>query len=276
MCKIGNKNLYEAVFEAAIKKVERNAVPDHLLLSGVQLYRAVSPEHMPVITNPAGGINMVSLSSVNECLKARDQSIDRNRFSGVTAAGVPGPKGAVYFFKNQAAGLAELMHYAERDNRLPWEIKTRRVSVPHLMATKAILIVTLKTNMLVADLSIHHQSGAGEVRRFLNDIGREPNVSKLLAGKSLPDMMLDETDYSVSRAVGHAVQCSPHLRGMIAQTARQTERLGETGSNICLFARPGETVSGLKAETALYFFEPGVLPYGEMSRAQVVDISFND
>ena len=247
---INKPDLYQAVLAAALAKVERGAVPDRLLLpNDLKIFRAVSPAYVPVASDVATRTNIVSLSAVQECLKVRDQCTDKNRFTGRAADGKCGPTGGVYFFLSQAAGLAEMLHYAEKD------------------VVEA--VANLTKPKLVADVSLHNQSRSGEVRRFLNEIGKDSNVNRLIAGKNLPDLMLDETDYSVARAIGHAIQGSRRFDGMIAETARETERRGETGSNLVLFGQNGAVVGGLEVETALYFFAPGVVEQEQLMKAKV-------
>ncbi len=278
MGKINKPDLYQAVLAAALVKVERGDAPNRLLLPDRQIFRAVSPEHVPV--TKAAEENMVAGSSVSECLRVRDQCSDKNRFTGTDAVGKCGPAGGVYFFLNQAAGLAEMMHYSEKDiqeavanndfeRMLPMDVASRRVSIPYLMAKKGILVAHLTEPKMVADLSLHSQSGTGEVRRFLNEIGKAPTVNKFLNGRTLPDLMRDENDYSVSRAIGHAIQSSRRYDGMIVETARETERRGERGSNLVLFGSDGSIVGGLKIENALYFFAPGVVAQAQIMKAKV-------
>ncbi len=280
MGKINRPDLYQAVLAAALPKIERGEIPNRLLLPEHRIFRAVLPQHVPIASEVASQDNTVSSSSVRECLKVRDQSNDANRFTGIDGAGKPGPLGGVYFFLNEAAGLAEMMHYAEKDiqdavakndfdRMLPMDVESRRVSIPYLMAKKGILVAMLTAPKLVADVSLHHQSGSGEVRRFLNEVANDSNVSKLLAGRTLPELMLDENDYSVSRAVGHAVQNSRRYEGMIVETARETERRSERGSNLVLFGSDGSVVGGLTVEKALYFFEPGVVADEKIMTARV-------
>ncbi len=278
---INKPDLYQAVLAAALAKVERGAVPDRLLLpNDLKIFRAVSPAHVPVASDVATRTNFVSLSAVQECLKVRDQCTDKNRFTGRAADGKCGPTGGVYFFLSQAAGLAEMLHYAEKDvveavasndfdKMMPFDVASRRVSTAYLMARTGILVANLTKPKLVADVSLHNQSRSGEVRRFLNEIGKDPNVSKLIGGKNLPDLMLDETDYSVARAIGHAIQGSGRFDGMIAETARATERRGETGSNLVLFGKDGAVSGGVEVETALYFFAPGVVAQEQIMKAKV-------
>lgn len=282
---INKPALYEAVLKATLPKVEGGkgcAVPDRWLMPDtVTLYRAVEPKYVPILAcDVATQKRLVSQSAVQECLRVRDQNTPKNRFTGQTAKGTPGPMGGVYFSLNQGAGLAEMMHYAEKGsneavanndfaNMLPYEVATRRASIPYLLARQCILVARLTVPILVADMSLHSQSSFGEVRRFLNEIGKDPEVSKLIVGQTLPDLMLDENDYSVARAIGHALQGSRRYAGMLAETARETERRGESGSNLILFGDNHSVLSGLEVETALYFFDPGVAGQEQIMKAAV-------
>lgn len=278
---IQQPTLYEAVLRAALPRAEVGNLPDRVLLPReVYLYRSTLPEYLPAASSVADRTTFVSLSAVEECLRVRDQSTDKNRFTGCAANGKPGPSGGVYFSLNQAAGLAEMMHYAEKDmvaalatndydKMLPMDVASRRVSIPYLLAQRAILVARPTVPLKVADVSLHNQSRMGEVRRFLNEIGKDPQVSKLLVGRTLPDLMLDETDYSVARAIGHAIQSSRFYDGMLAETARATERSGERGSNMILFGKQNAVVTGLDVVRVLYFFAPGVVAGESIIRATV-------
>ncbi len=268
---INQPALYDAVFKAATTKVQRGQAPDRLLMAdGLRILRAVSPDYVPAFSDVATRQNYVLMSAVQECFRVRDQATDKNRFTGAAANGAPGPSGGVYFALNQGAVLAEAMHYSEKgsndavarndfDKMMPFDVASRRVSIPYLMAKTAIIVARLTAPKLVADVSLYSQSRNGEVRRFLNEIGKEPNVSPLIVGQNLPDLMLDGNDYSVARAIGHAIQGSYRYAGMLAETSRETERLGESGSNLILFDHNQAILKGLVVEHVLYFFAPGVV-----------------
>lgn len=282
---INQPALYEAVFKAAKAKVEGlkgRGVPDRLLMPGeVTLYRSVESHYVPILACDAvTQQSQVSHSAVRKCLLVRDQNTSKNRFTGQTATGSPGPTGGVYFFINEGAGMAEMLHYGEKGsdeavgkndyaNMLPYDVTTKRVSVNYLLARKCILKARLTKPIRVADMSLCSQSSWGEVRRFLNEIGKEPEVSKLIVGQNIPDLMVHENDYSVARAIGHAIQSSLDYSGMLAQTARVSERPGESGSNLILFGDDGSVVSGLDVDVALYFYEPGVVGHDKILRASV-------
>jgi hypothetical protein len=265
--------LYKAVFEAALNKVQAGRFPSRLLLPGQFLYRGIKKEHLKLVDD------LVAESGVFECLKIRDVSkhgdhLGENRFSG--GSPIPGRPiniGGCYFFLEEAAGLAEAMHYGKKENILPFSVGSRRVSIPHLLATKAVLKGVLIEPKHVADLSARHQSASGEVDDFLRQIGEFPGVREMLKGTSLNALLMSKDDYSVSRALGHAFMQSGYLSGVIAQTARQTERRGETGDNLCLFGRGGEVVSGVRIQSALIFFKKGsILDNGTREIEDVYEI----
>ncbi|MFN7929745.1 MAG: hypothetical protein U0Y68_17735 [Blastocatellia bacterium] len=283
--KITNPALYEAVLKVALAKVEGMSgrdVPDRWLMPGVvTLYRFVQPRHVPILAcDLATKRSLVSQSAVQECLRVRDQATDDHRFTGKNAKGKPGPTGGVYFSLNPGALLAEMMFYGEQSvakaltkmdipNILPYDVASQRISIDYLLAHQSILVAQLERPVMVADVSLYSQSRTGEVRRFLNEIGRDPAVSKLLVGKSLPDLMLDPHDYSVARAIGHAIQSTRRYDGMLAETARVTNRRGETGSNLILFEQDEAVLTGLAIEDALYFFAPGVTNHDKVMKAAV-------
>lgn len=278
---INKPALYDAVFKAAVMKMQQGRVPDRLLPVNLRILRAVSPDYVPAFSDVATRRNLVLQSAVEECFRVRDQATDKNRFTGATANGAPGPTGGVYFALNQGAVLAEAMHYSEKgsddavarndfDNMMPYDVESRRVSIPYLMAKTAIIVARLTAPKLVADVSLYSQSRTGEVRRFLNEIGKEPTVSPLLIGQNLPDLMLDGNDYSVARAIGHAIQGSNRFAGMLAETSRETERSGESGSNLILFDSNQAILKGLAIEHVLYSFAPGIAGQSTVMKATPV------
>lgn len=254
MSKIANVALFNAVYETVYKKTEAGNVPQSYLPAGAILERAVDIKYVTLAPN-----HLVNRSSAEAAVTVRDANRDANRFSGISPNPAVKSQGGLYLFRHEEAGLAEMMHYSENGGaRLPVSVGTRRVSVPHLMATKAIFKTYLTRPFMLANLS-SYSTGGGEVGRFFNDIASEPGVKNLLGGAPLQSKMLDAGDYSVSRAFGLAFGSSRFLNGLEAQTARQTERVYQTGNNICLFGDQGTPVSGLKVDSVLLNFSSAVL-----------------
>lgn len=239
---ITNLALYRQVYDAALKKAQQGQIPTRLLLQGAVLYRGIPHNRVHLVDG------MVTSSSAQEQIWVRDQQQDWNRFSGAAPdAKIEVRRGGCYFFQHEAAGIAEMRHYALKPplrGQLALDLGPLPESIPHLLASKCILKVSLTAPKLLADLSLF--SGGHDVSAMLRRLGLSPQA-------------VSADDYSVSRALGHAMQAMPHLHGLIAQTARDTERGGETGDNICLFGVDQTPVAGLRIESAFFFFTPGML-----------------
>ncbi len=249
MGKINNLSLYQQVYDAALKKAQRGEIPTRLLLQNEILYRGVPRERLHLVDG------LVTSASAQEQIWVRDQRQDWNRFTGTS----PDPKvevlrGGCYFFQQEAAGIAEMRHYALQSppGQLEFDLGKVPESIPHLLASKCILKVSLTAPKLLADLSL---------------FSSQWDVSAVLRSLGLPPQSVSSDDYSVARALGHALQAVPYLHGLIAQTARETERGGESGDNICLFGADQAPVAGLRIESAYFFFPPGLMPYPGNSSA---------
>ena len=249
MGKIKNLTLYQQVYDATLKKAQRGELPTRLLLQNEVLFRGVPRERLHLVDG------LVTSASAQEQIWVRDQHQDWNRFTGSS----PDPKaevtrGGCYFFQHEAAGIAEMRHYALQSppGQLQLNLGKLPESIPHLLASKCILRVSLTAPKLLADLSLFSSQG---------------DVSAMLRSLGLPPQAVSADDYSVSRALGHAMQAVPYLHGLIAQTARETERGSESGDNICLFGSDQAPVEGLRIESAYFFFPPGLLPFPDRSSA---------
>jgi len=81
-------------------------------------------------------------------------------------------------------------------------------------------------------------------------------VKRLLRGEKLEDAIRDKGDYSAARAFGHAFEGFTYIEGLFVQTARETERQGETGDNLCLFGPNLTTISNIRPDSVLVFPPP--------------------
>lgn len=272
---IRNPDLYRAVYDAALAVVERRDVPTKLLPAGASLFRGVEARYLHQI----GAAELVkqryvTVTSARRNIVVRDQEDGDNRYSGAPCAGVQVKMGGCYFFLTESAGLAEMMHYKEREiftgrGTVPMDAATGRVSIPHLLATKAVLQLTLMSAKLVANLDPADGDG---IHSFFHAVGNPEPVRKRLLGRTIKEMVNDPDDYSVSRAIGHALQSHPYLYGIYAPSVRQTERSAwtlERQSNVCLFGRNKEEIEGLRADWVFLFFEPGLPEYRELVKLPV-------
>lgn len=252
MTKILTPKLFEAVYNAVKKKADLGDFPQEYLPAGTYIERASDKQYVSLAPN-----GLVSKNSANEALKIRDADWDSNRFTGISSAASIRNQGGLYVYRHEEAGLAEFMHYGESMESLPMNVNTKRVSVPHLMATKAVFrIRTLKPFMLA---NISTFSGGGYVQKFLNDIENDASVKGLLGGVPLINKILDPADYSAGRAIGLAFATVPYIDGLQSKTARSTERYGTTGNNICIFGKNGEPVPNLEVEAVTLTFSSAAL-----------------
>jgi hypothetical protein len=269
MSLVKNPELYEAVLEAAMHLVKNGYAPVRILPVGSYLYRASSDRYY------MHRVDKVSLSIPRsvaaEITEVRDFGTRENRFSGPSPRHALYGNGGCYFFTNQGAGLAEMMHYAEKDG-LRMDRTTGRVSIPHMMGNKYVFQVKVTKTLQVADISLYGPN-AGGAREFLRRIGQfnllksgsgaSTSVEKLFHGVRLEDEVINQNgDYSVTRALGQAFAQFPQFfAGLIAQTARETEREGESGENVCLFGSATRRIEGLEVVRLYTFFGNGVERY---------------
>lgn len=260
MSTLSDPKLYAAVLKAAIELIKRGMAPSRLLFVNSYLYRAADLKYFQMRDG------VITPKCADDAIRVFDFGLDRNRFSGYS----PLPNynnGGCYFFTNQGSGLGEMMHYAEREAALPMNIETRRVSIPHLMAKKCVFKVKLMKTLKVADISLYGPNAAN-ARMFLQEVGRTEiwesgkatSVEKKFGVKLEEEAVSQHGDYSASRALGHAFSQFPdYFVGVIAQTARQTERAGESGENVCLFGPRDGKIEGLYVEGAHIFYAPGII-----------------
>lgn len=269
MSLVKNPKLYEAVLEAAMNLIKTGYTPIRILPVNSYLYRA-SPDRYYM--HRVDKVNRrISQSVADEIIEVRDFGAGENRFSGSSPRHAFYGNGGCYFFVNQGAGLAEMMHYAERDG-LRMDRETGRVSIPHMMGNKYIFQVKVTKPLQVADISLYGPN-AGGAREFLRRIGQfnlltsvsgaSTSVEKLFAGVRLEDEVINQNgDYSVTRALGQAFALFPqYFMGVIAQTARETEREGESGENVCLFGSATRRIEGLEVVRLYSFFGNGIERY---------------
>jgi hypothetical protein len=254
MSKLMNPKLYAAVLKAAIESIKQGNTPSRLLFANTYLFRAADMRFFQMRNG------LITQECADNAIRVFDFGEDRNRFSGYS----PLPNynnGGCYFFTNQGAGLGEMMHYAELEGVLPMNIESRRVSIPHMMATKCIFKVKLTKPLKVADISLYGPN-AGNARTFLQRVGRTEiwesgkatSVEKQFGVKLDAEAISQHSDYSVTRALGHAFcQFPQYFAGVLSQTARETERAGESGENVCLFGHNRGKVDGLYVEGAHLF-----------------------
>ncbi len=252
MTKILNPRLFEAVFNAVKKKAALGDFPQAYLPAGAYIERASDKKYVSLAPN-----GLVSKTSATNGLIIRDAGSDSNRFTGTSPVSTIKNQGGLYVYKHEEAGLAEFMHYGEDMKTLPMNINTKRVSVPHLMATKAVFRIRTLKPFILADISPF--SGGSYVQKFLNEIENDASVKKLLGGVSLINKILDPNDYSAGRAVGLAFGTVNYISGLQSQTARSTERYGTTGDNICLFGANGAPVPNLEVEAVTLTFSSDAL-----------------
>lgn len=272
MSRVNNPELYEAVLEAAMNLVKSGSAPVRILPVNSYLYRASDSTHYMKSMNQLGGDRrQMPRSLADEIIRVRDYGTKENRFSGVAPRNSYYANGGCYLFTNQGAGLAEMMHYAEGE-RFPKEHSSSRVtppprfrvdpdsgrvSIPQMLGVKYIFQVRVTKPMQVADISLYGPNGGG-ARDFLRKIGQfnllkseggaSTSVEKQFPGIRLEDEVINQNgDYSVTRALGQAFAKFPqYFAGLIAQTARETERVGESGENVCLFGRAEALIEGLE------------------------------
>jgi hypothetical protein len=271
MTPLVNPSLYEAVLRAAVKLMESEPPPTRMLRVNDDLYRASPREFVQVIE--ASGNKYLARSSADNAIKVRDFDVDSNRFSGHSPAPVYSNSGSsllsvysnggCYFFTNQGSGLAELMHYAEKAG-FRKDYKTGRVHITNMMRHRDIFRVRITKPLMVADISLYGPN-APYARGFLQKLGShnllnsprgDTSVNKTFPGVALEDEVINQRgDYSVTRALGHAfAQFPPYCAGVIAQTARETERAGESGENVCLFGSPKYAIEGIEVVSVYRFF----------------------
>jgi hypothetical protein len=269
MSLVKNPKLYEAVLDAAMHLVKNGYAPIRILPVNSYLYRA-SPDRYYM--HRVDKVNRsIPRSVAAEIIEVRDFGAGENRFSGSSPRHAFYSNGGCYFFVNQGAGLAEMMYYAEKDG-LRMDRETGRVSIPHMMGNKYIFQVKVTQSLQVADISLYGQN-AGGAREFLRRIGQfnllksgsgaSTSVERLFDGVRLEDEVVNQNgDYSVTRALGQAFAQFPQFfAGVIAQTARETEREGESGENICLFGSATRGIKGLEVVRLYSFFGNGVERY---------------
>lgn len=252
MTKILNPRLFEAVYSAVRKKIDARDFPQEYLPTGSYVERASDRQYVNLAPN-----GLLSKTSATEALKIRDAGWDSNRFTGISGAAGIKNCGGLYVYRQEEAGLAEFMHYGEAMNTLPVDVNTRRISVPHLLATKAVFRIRTLKPFILANVSPF--SGGGHVQKFLRDVENDPAVKGLLGGVPLVNKILDAHDYSVGRAVGLAFATVSYLDGMQSKTARATDRYGTTGDNIVLFGENGKSVPYLEVESVTLTFSSSVL-----------------
>jgi hypothetical protein len=274
MSPLRNPKLYEAVLKAAMRMIRLEQPPIRILHAGSYLYRA-SPRHYVHVVG-----DYLTQSSAAEAIKVRDFDVDNNRFSGHSPLPVYShsgtsllsdfSNGGCYFFTNQGAGLGEMMHYAEREG-FRKDSKTGRVDIINMMRYRDVFSVRVTKPLQVADISLYGPTGPHS-REFLRKLGqynflessRAPaSVEKLFVGVKLEDEIINQHgDYSVTRALGHAFSQFPqYFAGVIAQTARETERAGESGDNVCLFGAPKSRIEGIEVVSVYRFFQNEVKEY---------------
>lgn len=252
MTKIQNPKLFEAVYNGVKKKADLGDFPDQYLPTGAYIERASDKQYVSLAPN-----GLISKTSASNGLVIRDADWDSNRFTGTSPVASIKNQGGLYVYRHEEAGLAEFMHYGESMETLPMNVNTKRVSIPHLMATKAVFrIRTLKPFRLA---NISPFSGGGYVQKFLRDVENDADVKNLLGGVPLINKILDAGDYSAGRAVGLAFATVPYIDGIQSQTARSTERYGKTGDNICIFGNNGDPVPHLEVEAVTLTFSSSAL-----------------
>jgi hypothetical protein len=266
-----NPSLYEAVLRAAVRLMEIEPPPTRMLHVNDFLYRASPREFVEVIE--VSGNKYLTRSSADNAIKVRDFDVDKNRFSGHSPMPVYSnsgtsllsnySNGGCYFFTNQGSGLAELMHYAEKDG-FRKDYKTGRVNITNMMRQRDVFRVRITKPLMVADISLYGPNSP-YARGFLQKLGShnllnstrgDTSFNKTFPGVALEDEVINKNgDYSVTRALGHAfAQFPPYCVGVIAQTARETERAGESGENVCLFGSPKRAIEGIEVVSVYRFF----------------------
>jgi hypothetical protein len=255
-----NPKLYTAVLKAAIELIKQGKAPSRLLFANTHLFRAADMKYFEMRNG------FITPKCATNAISVFDYGADRNRFSGYSPLHNY-DNGGCYFFTNQGSGLGEMMHYAEMEAVIPWSVETHRVSIPHLLAKKCIFKVKLMKTLKVADISLYGPNAAN-ARVFLQEVGKAEiwesgkatSVEKQFRVRLDEEAISQHGDYSVTRALGHAFCKFPdYFSGVIAQTARQTERAGESGENVCLFGPEKGKIEGLYVEGAHLFYDPGVI-----------------
>lgn len=264
MTKIKNPKLFEAVYNAVRQKIVDRQFPQTYLPAGAHFERASDKKYVSLSPN-----GLITKGSAEAAITIRDADSDWNRFTGTSPIPTAQKQGGLYVFKHEEAGIAELMHYTESMNTIPVNIATKRISVPHLMATKAIFRIRTKKPMLIANLSIF--SGGSAVNAFMNAIENIPAVKSQLGGLSFIKKVLDPNDYSASRAMGLAFGAERSVNGIDWETARDSDRVNLTGNNICLFGENMQKVPNLEVESATLSFLPNVLYDDKGNRIKLND-----
>ena len=252
MTKIKSQNLFEAVYNAVRQKITDRQFPQTYLPTGSHFERASDKKYVNLSPN-----GLITKGSAEAAITIRDADNDWNRFTGTSPIPTAQKQGGLYVFKHEEAGIAELMHYTESMNTLPVNVATKRISVPHLMATKAIFRIRTKKPMLIANLSIF--SGGSPVNSFMNALENDPAIKSHLGGMTLIDKILAPNDYSASRAMGLAFGSENSINGIEWETARNSDRVSLTGDNICLFGDNMQSVPNLEVESATLSFLPNAL-----------------
>src|SRR5262249_33640493 len=117
------------------------------------------------------------------------------------------------------------------------------------LAQYAIVQARVVSPILVLDLS---RANEAATREFFAELQRDPRVASALAESpyrgdtALYDAFRDPKDYSVGRALGHAVWYSSNLSGIAFETTRSSDRPGESGDNLVLFAKQETAFTGLE------------------------------
>ena len=231
MSKLLDPDLFAAVHRAVTTALLGDRAPNRLIDPGTTLLRAVETRFL------LDGDGHFDPSKVPLNLLVRDARSDKNRFTGVAPRrGRLGshvrPAGGVYFSRHAAAMLNEVRHYAGGG------------AAAKALHAKSVIHYRVLHPLLLLDLSAESDFA----RDFLAELETDRDVAAALAanpgggtGKTLHSHLLDPLDYSVARAVGLAVGHDRRFDGLQTQTARASDRSGETGDNVLLIgghARP--------------------------------------
>lgn len=238
MAGIGDRNLYQAVYEATLRIARAGSVPRLILKPGVGLMRSVGAGHAwsdarSAMTVPPG-------SSAG----------DRNRYNGRRPDGRPG-HGALYLGEWDAV-RAELHHYHVQgladDPRTPlaalFALEQRAVDLDGGFLDK--ISYRYET---CADVALAH---AGQLASLLR---RDPAVEKAVASHSglRGDLAaaLRSDDYSVCRALGHGIW---DARCGIAGVGAASARADLEWYNVVLFGDDQACLDGWLRPLAQYRF----------------------
>lgn len=222
-----------AAYSAVKKKID--SMPTLLLQPGQTVFRSFNPNSPhSLLPKPQPGTHVSKLQTAKLLVPGDGTQELNNRFSGLSYNPTIPPAAGLYCVLQQQALVNEATHYSGK--AAVWALSGRCVLKMRLMGS-----------ILVADLSPHNP----RARRFLRELG---------AGTW--DDMVDSEDCSMARGIGLAIAQTGVLRGLSAQTVRESERSHEErGDNLVLFALPGREVSGIYIEEAYYYgkrYEPEI------------------